>query len=405
MKKKQKKHAEKKRSPGRPRGAEPLLKEITGNEDWRDIRCRLIYGTADWQIVRLRELIGDGSKWADNNLSARLTATKLSHGLLNKIEAIQREHLSEEDQALLKHLRSRDEVRKLTNREKEALRKENEARLLMVKAKAKASAKTPRVTLQDLNQLWNKLFAKRNGQPPTLEEWLTERDKLYVEKTGKPYRPEPSDEIAWLWRTVQAQFEHAVINGDYKWLERQAKAMRRDSYPYVEHSRLREKVVQLAELAFWYTHRASVDPVRTKQEPKQSYVKKRKSWATGEEQDRRQHQHAAKAKRKQRKLQAHVKATSDATLSPQDEFTDPKTGKLVKISKFADVKTRDIYNALNKEWKKGCLVIEGCSFESKDDKLESAKEQAMEEIRMVLKDLLHLSWNKQKRPSKDVSGD
>ncbi len=48
-----------------------VLSGIFKSEEWSDIRSRVIYGSAEWRIVRLRELIGDGSRSADNNLSSR----------------------------------------------------------------------------------------------------------------------------------------------------------------------------------------------------------------------------------------------------------------------------------------------------------------------------------------------
>jgi hypothetical protein len=42
-----------------------------GSEQWSDICNRVIHGSAEWRIVRLRELIGDGSRLADNHLSSR----------------------------------------------------------------------------------------------------------------------------------------------------------------------------------------------------------------------------------------------------------------------------------------------------------------------------------------------
>jgi hypothetical protein len=44
-------------------------------ETWDEIRNRLIYDSAEWPLVGLRTLVGDGSKLADNFLSADYLST------------------------------------------------------------------------------------------------------------------------------------------------------------------------------------------------------------------------------------------------------------------------------------------------------------------------------------------
>jgi hypothetical protein len=58
----------KKRSPGRQNHSGVLSGINPRSETWSDIRNRIIYGHSEWRMVRLRQLIGDGSKLADNFL-------------------------------------------------------------------------------------------------------------------------------------------------------------------------------------------------------------------------------------------------------------------------------------------------------------------------------------------------
>ena len=81
-------------------------------------------------------------------------------------------------------------------------------------------------TKKDLARLWNKVRAKQKGKPPY-------------------------DELAWLWQELCTQSEHAVLNGDADWFERQAKAIKRGGNP--QRVQFSAKVVHLLELAFWGT--------------------------------------------------------------------------------------------------------------------------------------------------------
>jgi hypothetical protein len=223
------------------RGRKPDSGVLSGikpdRETWHEIKNRFIYDSAEWRILRLRQLIGDGSQLADNYLSARRSernarAAEIRYELRNNIEAIWRKHLTDEDRAVLDRFRSGD-PREPNKRDKDALAKEHAARSAEQHANLKANRdiweanarEEIGVTMQDLDRLWNRLRAKRKGKPPTREEWLAERDKLWIAKTGKPYEQAQPDEVTWLSRELVAQFERAVLDGDADWFRRQWQAL------------------------------------------------------------------------------------------------------------------------------------------------------------------------------------
>ncbi|MEY2487127.1 MAG: hypothetical protein QOH39_2775 [Verrucomicrobiota bacterium] len=164
-----------------------VLSGIRQHEEWNEIRNRIIYGTSEWRIVRLRRLIGDGSRLPDNTLAA--------------IEA--------------------------------------------------QSATRPKVTLRQLDRVWNKLRAQ--GKAGKDQEWFAARDELYKAKTGKPYnKAEQPNVIASLWRELRAQFQRAVLVGDADWFTRQASAIDKGGLP--QRAQFNAKVVHLFEHAMWRTH-------------------------------------------------------------------------------------------------------------------------------------------------------
>ena len=70
-----------------------------------ETRAKLFHGHLDWQMIRLRQLIGDGSKLADNHLSAQLAdyyAKAAAH--VRERQTIFREHNTRK--ARLQHLRT-----------------------------------------------------------------------------------------------------------------------------------------------------------------------------------------------------------------------------------------------------------------------------------------------------------
>lgn len=123
------------------------------------------------------------------------------------------------------------------------------------------------------------------------------------------------DEIVWLWRKLAARFERAVLDGDAKWFERQAKAL--GSVQSQEKTRFNAKVVYLLESAYWI------------------------GWA--------------KRRAKREAQGRHMTST------------------LTPALKATDLKASDIYNALEKHEKDGALYVEGCPFESKERAMDAIR--------------------------------
>src|SRR6266487_16008 len=154
----------------------------------------LFHDQINWPMTRLRKLLSQ-SDWQDPDdylsLSARKTVidahlARINERLENEVAAIRRSHLTEDDEAVLKALRSRKSFRKLTDREKDALRNEDSAR--------KAEGE-------------HRLRTARAGKGAYV--LLTEVDSLF-------------QKLVW-------EFESAVIHGDADWFRCQADAIERKS--------------------------------------------------------------------------------------------------------------------------------------------------------------------------------
>jgi hypothetical protein len=94
-----------KKKRGRKKGS-GVLSGIPKHESWTEIRSRVIHDSAEWRLVRLRQLIGDGSKLADNHLSARKaknekTATKKRYVLLSEADSLWRDLSAQFERAVL----------------------------------------------------------------------------------------------------------------------------------------------------------------------------------------------------------------------------------------------------------------------------------------------------------------
>jgi hypothetical protein len=80
---------------------------------------------------------------------------------------------------------------------------------------------------RELDQLWSKLRAENNGQPPALKVWLPARDRL-LEQFGsadQQSRIEQGEQPS-PWLRLVKDFERAVLNRDASWFKAQVRAIK-----------------------------------------------------------------------------------------------------------------------------------------------------------------------------------
>jgi hypothetical protein len=98
--------------------------------------------------------------------------------------------------------------------------------------------------VKNLDQLWAKLRAKRKGEAPLAKDWLPARDRL-LEQLGTAETPQAAVS------RLQADFERAVIAGDFHWFERMARTLRGIGFHQTHGSkRARFEVAALCELQY-----------------------------------------------------------------------------------------------------------------------------------------------------------
>jgi hypothetical protein len=168
-----------KKKRGRPESLLARTKDATREE----ICNTIIYGTPAWRYIRLYQLIDDERK-----------------RLLGKGRKLFPNYLSQGLRAV-------------------------EAHIVHARANAEPNIKA-------LDRLWNELFAKNKGKPPTRSKWLKERDKLLTQLPKPPPQPNKTwIEAACLWRELSQQIEYALVIGDDEWLDELAKAIRGEASP------------------------------------------------------------------------------------------------------------------------------------------------------------------------------
>jgi len=105
---------------------------------------------------------------------------------------------------------------------------------------------------RELGQLWNKLRAENNGQPPEREVWLPARDRL-LEQFGsadQQSRIEQGEQPS-AWLRLVKDFERAVLNRDASWFKAQARAIRGVGFHQTHGAdRQRFEVAVLCELQY-----------------------------------------------------------------------------------------------------------------------------------------------------------
>jgi hypothetical protein len=105
---------------------------------------------------------------------------------------------------------------------------------------------------RELDQLWNKLRAENNGQPPEREVWLPARDRLLeqFESADQQSRIEQGEQPS-AWLRLVKDFERAVLNRDASWFKAQARAIRGVGFHQTHGAdRQRFEVAVLCELQY-----------------------------------------------------------------------------------------------------------------------------------------------------------
>jgi hypothetical protein len=203
---------------GKKRGRKP--KSGVQREEGTDIRAMLRHGgNHAWRITRLRALI------REHETEAKKRQQKLLERW--RKEGTARDDVSEQQQLEEWHL---------PDNFLSARAAENQARARAVK----------RVSVKRVDAEWNKLRAKRKGEPPSRKGWLAALDKLGL-------RAEQPDEITSLWRRVVAEFERAVLSGNADWLKGQADAISGPLPVDDNFGRFDAAVFRQLEMAFWGT--------------------------------------------------------------------------------------------------------------------------------------------------------
>jgi hypothetical protein len=169
---------------------------------------------------------------------------------------------------------------------------------------------------------------KEFGPPRLPDDYLSARNAAN-EETARQTRYVMQDVIDMLWRDKVAGFERAVLDGDFKWFERQAKAIRSgDTRSVLEKARDRFEAAVARELCF---HRGNEDDV------------------TLEPASRRQPGKQFKRK--------HIGVTAQQILHRFECRKERRTKKGGQASREEILEGR---SSTTVEW----LIVEGCRFES-----------------------------------------
>lgn len=328
------------------RGRKSVLSEA-GNEEWSDIRNRIIYGSAEWRILKLRELILAFKKEQ---------ATAQRNMLLKEQESCRNEIKAHRDNITRKELtpaQIRDRQRTITKYD-EALRQIEEE-------------------LHALEQGGDVLEQGKKRAWPLADNHLSARKALNEAK-----RYVLRDEIDALWRVLAAQFERAVINHDADWFERQAKAIEKGGMP--QRVQFNTKVIDLLETEMWGT--------RAKQRAKQE--KNEERWKEAQKKQQIEWEQYLDSPEGRTAGQGERQAKWASLVQSQKAKPRIESATLTPAGEFIDATAREFYEKLDKE---ECpterqphgVKVEGTYFENRERCCEAIRKLAQKYLKMRLR--------------------
>lgn len=188
------------------------------------------------------------------------------------------------------------------------------------------------------------------------------------------------DEKAWLWQGLSAEFEHAVLDGDAEWFERQANAVRRkDNRTDKQKDRDRFYAAVIRELGMasaWTQSKQRAEQEKNEQRWKEAQKNKQFEW------EQYRNSPEGRAANQQQRQAKWAALGQGQTAKPHVE-----SATLEPAGKYADVTARQIYDSLPKE---ECptefpdgrerqphgIRVEGCYFENRERCCEAIRELA-----------------------------